>query len=1196
MKNGGEKCCKFFVFIIFVIILNLTLVRQVFCYDTKIAHPGIAGLAVKLYNQNNSQKISAEQFNWIKKGAVEEDEPTRWLNHFYDPIYNRGLWFGEQHDSAKVWAKDYDKQTTFALGDNTWQRAINDYRKGSHELAFKELGHNIHLVSDMLVPAHTRDSIHAIPPDSYEEYVKKNWDKVSKNIKSEVFDKKNLEDIFDEAAKYSNGNFYSDKTIEDSKYDVRKIYNLEPHNFNGIVDFYVASTKNNNGEFINSHLIIGADWKDDKKLVNNSIILQDYASHLLPKAVGYSANTIKLFLAEAQKNEKQKLPFFRVGLSGLINNGVGKIIAVAENVYDYARSQTPDDQIIAGPIINNDLSNTIPTEKLIIPNVKSVVVSDKPIVQPNNKPLALLAPVKLPNFSTPDTTTNNPNKNTITPSPEYHYGSSGNNAPTNINQIVELIIDDKITTTATLIVSTTQIGVPTSTIEIPTFTIDETIDTTTIFVETTSTQYLTSSTLDVSTATTIVTATLPVLTVLTTSTINTSSSIIIVTTSSVVSSTTVDVATTTILVSPVTSTTSTIIIEPLPPAPDVVINEIAWAGTSAATDQDEYIELYNNTNQDINLFSATNTSKWWKLMIGDKEISIGKIINRIIPKNGYYLFERTDDRTVNEISADIIYSGALKNSGERLRLFDGSNQLVDEVNNSGGWFAGSTTTYSSMEKINSRLSGNTSTNWQTNQGPRFEGKVDGGGDDISLNGSPKQSNFGSIVLKSRQVEVNRTLKKSDYPYILTYYEIPVGKTLNVDPGVVIKTYYPDSKVDIKGNLNINGSDSNKVIITSGRDTNFEDEGNKAIIGSRSGNPQSKDWQGLLLYASSTASLSGLDLRYAGKAFRAPGANMWDSLVSQAVRSDSAILNINNSIFSDNGDTTIYLSKSNSTIKNTDFKNGQLAVENYDGSLELENINLNNFSNPNGPVYIKNIWPKMLQINFSNNVTNNIAIDQADITSDLVVTKDIPMTWQNITIQPAVTVDISAGTNIKMPEYANIFVKGTLNLNGAEDEPVDIRPVQLLENYYWGRIIFDGGKGIFKNANISGGRGSIGSDGYQGMITVNNGELELQNSQLLGSRAPGNALEITNSTVGVNNSTIGYIGSKPNFDHTDGIKINSGELMLNNTNLMNLDTGIYSGTLAPFPDLILNNMDSRNFMNVKLFWDPIIWYDGLSITP
>jgi len=109
---------------------------------------------------------------------------------------------------------------------------------------------------------------------------------------------------------------------------------------------------------------------------------------------------------------------------------------------------------------------------------------------------------------------------------------------------------------------------------------------------------------------------------------------------------------------------------------DVVINEIAWMGSAASTD-DEWIELYNNTDSAIDLSG-------WTLASEDGAPTIN--LSGTIPAHGYFLLERTDDNTVSDIAADLIYSGALGNTGEKLQLKDDSGQLVDEVDCSGGWF------------------------------------------------------------------------------------------------------------------------------------------------------------------------------------------------------------------------------------------------------------------------------------------------------------------------------------------------------------------------------------------------------------------------------------------------------------------------------------------------------------------------------
>ena len=103
----------------------------------------------------------------------------------------------------------------------------------------------------------------------------------------------------------------------------------------------------------------------------------------------------------------------------------------------------------------------------------------------------------------------------------------------------------------------------------------------------------------------------------------------------------------------------------------VVINEIAWAGTGPQTSQDEWIELYNRTNYNIDISG-------WRLYSSDAgpDIIFGEdsesttTINKIIPAKGYYLIERTGDDTVNDIPADWYgsFTNGLSNNGEILTL------------------------------------------------------------------------------------------------------------------------------------------------------------------------------------------------------------------------------------------------------------------------------------------------------------------------------------------------------------------------------------------------------------------------------------------------------------------------------------------------------------------------------------------------
>lgn len=173
---------------------------------------------------------------------------------------------------------------------------------------------------------------------------------------------------------------------------------------------------------------------------------------------------------------------------------------------------------------------------------------------------------------------------------------------------------------------------------------------------------------------------------------------------------------------------------------DVVISEIAWMGTKANS-SDEWIELYNNTNQAISL-------EGWGLYEAGGETLIEPLTG-IIEVNSYYLIERTDDTTISDIPASQEPSGwggyGLNNNGERLRLRDNSSVAIDEVDCSGGWFAGETSPdYKTMERKDSTISGNESNNWGTNNGVIVNGR-DAKGNPIS--GTPKAKNsMGSELI------------------------------------------------------------------------------------------------------------------------------------------------------------------------------------------------------------------------------------------------------------------------------------------------------------------------------------------------------------------------------------------------------------------------------------------------------------------
>lgn len=174
--------------------------------------------------------------------------------------------------------------------------------------------------------------------------------------------------------------------------------------------------------------------------------------------------------------------------------------------------------------------------------------------------------------------------------------------------------------------------------------------------------------------------------------------------------------------------------EPSSPAVMVIINEIAWMGTAMSV-SDEWIELYNISESPVDLSGWT-----LKSLTGSNPDPI-IILSGIIQPLGYFLLERTNDSTISDISADQIYTGALSDGGEILELRDSAGNLQDKASNAGGWYAGDKTSRSSMERINSKQSGDSAANWKTNDGATKNGRNAENG---SINGTPKAKNSAAI--------------------------------------------------------------------------------------------------------------------------------------------------------------------------------------------------------------------------------------------------------------------------------------------------------------------------------------------------------------------------------------------------------------------------------------------------------------------
>ncbi|PIT88058.1 MAG: hypothetical protein COU29_03530 [Candidatus Magasanikbacteria bacterium CG10_big_fil_rev_8_21_14_0_10_36_32] len=393
---------------VLAVIFLFGRIEFVFGYDDQVAHPNIAELAAELYNQNFEPDLTVEEIGWIKQGSREEDSPTRWFNHFYDPVYGNGFndmigmnLVNLSFTSAKDWVVTPSKQVDFSLGDRSWPRGLADFSQNNRQMAFIELGHVIHLISDMAVPAHTRNSEHV--GDPFEAFVKNNWTSIVKQLNYNFIAVDNLDNAFIALAKYSNNNFYSEKTIESEKYKIipiikqtiianDKILFISKNEDDQLINLYVANKK--------------GEWESPSyqstSIINNYNVLLSYSTHLLPKAIGYSAGVIKLFIDEGnkkiaadedktiwQKMTDSELPLNRISTKGIFNRVLGYVISGAEKTMNYfGAAQKIEPSLAQGkpdePQLEKELSVIPPVEikQKITPIVNTVALQSVKPAQP----------------------------------------------------------------------------------------------------------------------------------------------------------------------------------------------------------------------------------------------------------------------------------------------------------------------------------------------------------------------------------------------------------------------------------------------------------------------------------------------------------------------------------------------------------------------------------------------------------------------------------------------------------------------------------------------------------------------------------------------------------------------------------------------------------------------------------------------
>ena len=118
---------------------------------------------------------------------------------------------------------------------------------------------------------------------------------------------------------------------------------------------------------------------------------------------------------------------------------------------------------------------------------------------------------------------------------------------------------------------------------------------------------------------------------------------------------------------------------------DVIFNEIAWAGSSVSGPTDEWIELYNRTDSDIDL-SGFSITRYRENNNNNEQVLLIFPAGNIIPAHGFFLIsdrDRNVEETALQIDSDFVDSILLHDTTFQLKLYDNTGQLLDVAGNKG---------------------------------------------------------------------------------------------------------------------------------------------------------------------------------------------------------------------------------------------------------------------------------------------------------------------------------------------------------------------------------------------------------------------------------------------------------------------------------------------------------------------------------
>ena len=285
-RRGNSRCwLTYFLFS----LLWLISFKPVLAYDHNITHPRLTSWSVQAYNLAFRPLISDQELQWLAAGAAAEDKPVlRTMNHFWWPQTDRPLSASSYHlmslETAPDWAMSPGAQANLIYGPSfSWYQAIEAYRRGDYETAFINLGHVLHLLQDISVPAHSRNDPHVLG-DALENWVFQHHEELavlSALVRPRCQD---YRDCFRQLASAVNVNYFSQDTVN------------SPAQAGDWPDKpAIKDWPSESGYIIYRGYRLVYYNEARRRFILDDLVLSDYWSQITPLTVGYGAELLRLF-------------------------------------------------------------------------------------------------------------------------------------------------------------------------------------------------------------------------------------------------------------------------------------------------------------------------------------------------------------------------------------------------------------------------------------------------------------------------------------------------------------------------------------------------------------------------------------------------------------------------------------------------------------------------------------------------------------------------------------------------------------------------------------------------------------------------------------------------------------------------------------------------------------------------------------